>query len=638
MGTIKRGLVVSGGGSWGAFGAGTLAGLDKEYDVAAGISTGALMTPLALLGEHEILKKAYTNTTPKDIFDLKWYKPNPINKRGKINMWAIIYALIFGNTSLATTNAMRKHIDKFMKINDYKRLIMNGKEILVGCQNYQEEPSLVHFFSNLTEKFEDFCLSDDTKILTKRGFIGIDDIKEDDDVVSWKKNEMVYEKPLRIIKNNYSGKMLHFDGDSFECLVTPEHKMGFYKNHSKKTETGRKRIWKWHEKQAKELLNVGMGSIKYNYKFPVSGHINQIDFDIKDDEIRFVGWMVTEGWKSIQKDKYVRYGIGQSIKVYPEKAEEIENILINLNISHSFYDREDGVRIFQFKTRNNKYVESLLIDGMRRLPRKYLSEFSERQLEILFKSMMDGDGCWSRMTYCSNHYDLICDMQELCHKIGRVGKIKKGKDINHYYLYIMRKDVERAIRKINEIDYSGKTWCVTVPSGFITIKYKDKISVVGNCDWMWFSANYTFACSLIQKEWTPDPLFPNNVYMGQWADGGITEVIPLDSIMKKGCTEIDVIIHRPIPVQKYQTRKIKNLIEYVLSGIAAMRHDIEFENLYDTCQHMADKHGVTTTLYFLPRKLGNNSLVFNKEEMEKWWEEGYDTSTDPNRIIKFEPK
>jgi hypothetical protein len=308
----KKAVVVSGGGAWGAFGAGTLAKLNKSYDVGAGISTGALMTPLVMLNKYDVLKEAYCNTREKDIFDFAWYKPRPFKKNGKINMWALIYALILGNESFGTTKAMRKHIDKFIKSLDYVDILKAQKEIIVGCQNLAEEPSLVHFFSTKHEKYEDFK------------------------------------------------------------------------------------------------------------------------------------------------------------------------------------------------------------------------------------------------------------------------------------------------------------------------------------DWMWFSANATFATSLVQKEWS-DPLKPNQKYMGQWSDGGLTEVIPLDPILQRGCKEIDVIIHRPKPHYSYEIDPVKNLIEYVERGIKAMRYDIEFENLLETCEHMSQEHGVTITLYFLPRKLSKNSLVFNKEEMTAWWSEGFDTANDPDRQIVFEP-
>lgn len=309
---VKRGLVVSGGGAWGAYGAGTLAALDKNYDVAAGISTGALMTPLAIINDYETLKEAYCGTRDKDIFDLAWHKPRPIKKNGNINMWAIIWALILGKETFGTTKAMRKHIDKFIKSTDYVKILKENKEVLVGCQNLAEEPSLNHYFSTSKEKYEDFK------------------------------------------------------------------------------------------------------------------------------------------------------------------------------------------------------------------------------------------------------------------------------------------------------------------------------------DWMWLSANASFACSIIEKEWV-DPLMPGRKHMGQWVDGGLTEVIPLEPILRKGCTEIDVIIHRPRPEPSYQISPVKNLIQNVERAVKAMRYDIEFEHLIETCEHMAKERGVKITLYFLPRKLSNNSLVFKKDEMTAWWDEGFKTANDPDRQIVFEP-
>ncbi len=51
-----RAAVISGGGSMGAYGAGTLAALNKDYDLVCGVSTGALMSPLVALKKWDILK------------------------------------------------------------------------------------------------------------------------------------------------------------------------------------------------------------------------------------------------------------------------------------------------------------------------------------------------------------------------------------------------------------------------------------------------------------------------------------------------------------------------------------------------------------------------------------------------------
>lgn len=153
---IKRGCVISGGGSWGAYGAGVLSGLNRRYDIVAGISTGALMSPLVALNKYELLEEAYTSVNNKSIYDLKWYKPNPVTKKGKINILALLYALLNGNSSLATCNAMRKTIDQFLTIDHYNKIKELNIEVLVGAQNLREKPSKIRYFDILDCEFEDF--------------------------------------------------------------------------------------------------------------------------------------------------------------------------------------------------------------------------------------------------------------------------------------------------------------------------------------------------------------------------------------------------------------------------------------------------------------------------------------------------
>ncbi len=69
-------LILSTGGSDGAFGAGLLSGLTAgghrpDYSVVTGVSTGALMAPFAFAGPKydEALQKVYTQTTAADIFE-----------------------------------------------------------------------------------------------------------------------------------------------------------------------------------------------------------------------------------------------------------------------------------------------------------------------------------------------------------------------------------------------------------------------------------------------------------------------------------------------------------------------------------------------------------------------------------------
>ena len=74
-------LALSGGGSYGAYTAGVLTGWSRadtrpDFDVVTGISTGALIAPIAFLGpKYDFeLRKFYTEVGPADIFSYRsWY-------------------------------------------------------------------------------------------------------------------------------------------------------------------------------------------------------------------------------------------------------------------------------------------------------------------------------------------------------------------------------------------------------------------------------------------------------------------------------------------------------------------------------------------------------------------------------------
>jgi NTE family protein len=153
---IKRAALISGGGSWGAFGGGTLAKINAEYDTIVGVSTGSLLAPLAALREWELLKQGYTSVNDDNIFDKCWFKGKPISKKGKLRKLPIIMTLLLGQKSVCTSNAMRNTIDKFFPEEFFNELKKQNKEILVGTQNYSEIPSRIHYFSSQLEAYEDF--------------------------------------------------------------------------------------------------------------------------------------------------------------------------------------------------------------------------------------------------------------------------------------------------------------------------------------------------------------------------------------------------------------------------------------------------------------------------------------------------
>jgi predicted patatin/cPLA2 family phospholipase len=109
-----------------------------------------------------------------------------------------------------------------------------------------------------------------------------------------------------------------------------------------------------------------------------------------------------------------------------------------------------------------------------------------------------------------------------------------------------------------------------------------------------------------------------------YADGGILEHAPIQEAIDRGATEIDVIILRK-EVDELAPERIRNPFHYILRSIDIMmteigRDDIRLANL------KAKQDEVKLNFYYTPRKLTNNSLIFNKEAMTEWWEEGYQSA------------
>jgi predicted patatin/cPLA2 family phospholipase len=110
-----------------------------------------------------------------------------------------------------------------------------------------------------------------------------------------------------------------------------------------------------------------------------------------------------------------------------------------------------------------------------------------------------------------------------------------------------------------------------------------------------------------------------------YADGGILENIPIQEAINRGATDIDVIVLRKEHTSLAPER-IRNPFHYLLRTIDLMmteigRDDIRLANLQ---AHI--KGDVKINFYYTPRKLTNNSLIFNKEAMTEWWDEGYESA------------
>ncbi len=138
---MKRALVISGGGSKGAFAGGIAQFLLEEsqlnYDFFIGTSTGSLLISHLALGKVETIKRAYTNVTQESIFDNCPFliKQQGRVKRIKIHHLNVLKNFIRGRKTFGESNNLRKLLTEYFSITDFQLLKNEKKEVVVCVSN-----------------------------------------------------------------------------------------------------------------------------------------------------------------------------------------------------------------------------------------------------------------------------------------------------------------------------------------------------------------------------------------------------------------------------------------------------------------------------------------------------------------------
>ena len=324
---------------------------------------------------------------------------------------------------------------------------------------------------NIAGAHDDYCLSLNTEILTKRGFLKYNELTENDLVAKVENNKITYVKPNKVILKDYEGKMYRFKSKDLCLEVTENHKM-LLRDKAKREIIA----------LSQELTLKSSKTLYSNFSIPVAPIQDEKEYPISDELLKLCAWLITEGW--INKDnKYNSYRYSVAQLSNKEGHNRISSYIAKLKLEPYVYTRGDGVTYWTFHKKDNELFDSILKEGIHRIPREWLSNLSQRQLKLLLDELMLGDGTLSRNTYHTKSLELARDFQELAHKVGIKTSIREQVRHNHtiYACYLMKQD-ETRIQSYDEYYYKGKVWCVNVDNGFIVTRCDNKIAVTGNCD------------------------------------------------------------------------------------------------------------------------------------------------------------
>ena len=214
-----------------------------------------------------------------------------------------------------------------------------------------------------------------------------------------------------------------------------------------------------------------------------------------DDWLEFLGYYISEGCvhlrkrrKTIKKKTYST--IDYNILIAQDKIkskknwDKIKRCLERLPFK--FYFSDDH----QFRICNKQLASYLKVFGKSKdkyIPTEF-KNLSKRQLKILFRALMLGDGNKKETDFYSNSEKLIGDFQELLLKLGMAGSVgikdtrKKNPVFHVHILTDQKRNFLTPLYPKRKIEwYDGYVYCVNVPNHVIYVRRNGKAQFCGNC-------------------------------------------------------------------------------------------------------------------------------------------------------------
>lgn len=324
-----------------------------------------------------------------------------------------------------------------------------------------------------------YCMTEeDHTVLTKKGWSSLSDLTVGDEILCFNNGksewQSIMEIPIFDVKDE---KIYHLHNRNFEAFVTGNHRWKISNQNNKD------KNWKF---KTTEELKIGdcinrVGKPGYNtfLQEPI----------FTDEQVGLLAWFWTDGTiKKRPKYKNDSVVIYQSEDANPEKCETIRNLLIKGKEKFCENKTKQGLIHFELYGNISKWLLSFA--PKKEIPQNFSFMLTKKQAEMFVNYSILADGTKTNLKRITGFelvvknkrkHDNLEVIQTICQLLGIANNsiyneegIYKGvrsSSVNHIYVKELKKE---------EILYTGKLWCVVVPSSAFFTKCRGHIYVTGN--------------------------------------------------------------------------------------------------------------------------------------------------------------
>ena len=430
-------------------------------------------------GNHERrIENWITTQTLKNTKDAEWLK-----ERFSIE------------TVLNLTKRGFRHIEQGKT---YDKLKLPGTVKLGNCYFTHGSSTSQHAASAHVKKFGGnvvygHCFSEDTEVLSLDGWKCFSEVTTEDKVMtmSLEDGHCEWNFVEDVFEYDHYKELIQFKNPAIDALVTEEHAMVTTSRHASSMEDG-SALRNLRRRPASELMELSAFTI------PLAGVNTQPDYPIDPDQLRFYGWVITEGNISDQgQGGHIR--IAQSDN--PEKGgfKALTELLERMKVKHTCIKRYDAgsakhgqkrnYDAYRFNiSRSDKICDLFQRDCPGKTLQPWMLRLSKRQVDILFETLILADGnknnsARNSFQYATNKVEEMDILQAICATNGwRCSVIQRERKGAKYFCVTINKRglVHCTQGKPQRVPYDGRVYCCSVKNQTLIVRRNGKSFVCGN--------------------------------------------------------------------------------------------------------------------------------------------------------------
>lgn len=322
---------------------------------------------------------------------------------------------------------------------------------------------------SLTE-IQKFCHSDDTEILTTKGWLLFSDLDEQDQVAQYDRatEKITFVNPSKIVSFEHTDDMVSINNKSFDLCVTANHRMLV--------------------RQANIFVRRA-DEVCAGQKMPTGGFLDSVGGPSPELARVLVAW-AADGITAAGKPKW---GLKKE-----DKKERLRKLLSEAGILFTEKQYDNG----QWRLTATADLKSFMPDRLWSWEHLF---WSTEAREAVMDELQYWDARSPRpghVIYNTKLLDNANVIQAIAVTTGWSASVVQ--DSNSMYRVNLLRRTWRTIspNSIRRVPYNGKVWCVTVPSGFTVTRRNGKVTVTGN-------SMYQIMEDLVRKEPERDPDIPS---------------------------------------------------------------------------------------------------------------------------------